>query len=372
MTRIHLENVCVDFPLFNTSRRPFGITFLDKTVGALLTGLSGKKSKVRALDQISIRLQKGDKLGLIGHNGSGKTTLLRVMAGVYPPTDGRIRCEGRIAALLDISLGFDLEASGYDNIRLRALFLGLSKSQIESRMGKIAEFSGLGPYLTLQIRTYSSGMLMRLAFAIATETEPDIILMDEWIGVGDAKFLKQAKDRLEGFIGSSSILVLASHSEELIRSTCNKAILLAQGQILAEGSVDDVFHHYNFFGASHFFDMEEYISLYPDIKNVMALPGTAPWMHFVRYGIFEGRSPGCGIVLKAFENDPTFQRALSAGDGLAAAERIEEIAPFLISFKPPKDWRGVAHLKYPDSFVQSRAYPILSRKDAEKLYPIIK
>ena len=184
--------------------------------------------------------------------------------------------------------------------------------------------------------------------------------MDEWISVGDAKFMDQAKERLENFISTSSIMVLASHSEDLIRSTCNKAILLGQGEVLAQGSVEEVYHHYNFFGSSAFFDMDEYISLHPDLEASMSIPGMAPWMHFIRYGIFEGRSPGCGISLEAFDNDSVFTNAIKTRNGLAAAERIENIAPFLASFVPPKGWRKNKELNYPNEFIEKEGHPLIS------------
>jgi hypothetical protein len=211
-------------------------------------------------------------------------------------------------------------------------------------------------------------MLMRLAFAIATEIQPDIILMDEWIGVGDSSFMEQAKQRLESFIDRSSILVLASHSEDLIRSTCNKAILLGQGQVLAEGSVDHVFNHYNFFGSSNFFDMEEYTALHPDLKNALDVPGMAPWMHFIKYGVFEGRSPGFGIDLEAFEEDKVFKHAVSIGDGLAAADRIEQIAPFLASFKPSSKWKENTSITYPVDFIPSKKHPLIPYNDLRKTH----
>jgi len=338
---------------------------MQKLIGGRLSK-SKRTANVRALDNVTLTLKDGDRLGLIGHNGAGKTTLLRTLAGVYPPSSGTISQIGKIAPLFDISLGFDMESSGHENILLRGLFLGLSKSQITSSIDNISDFTGLGAYLEMPLRTYSSGMLMRLAFAIATEIQPDIILMDEWIGVGDSQFLNQATKRLESFIDQSSILVLASHSEGLIRSTCNKAILLGQGQVLAEGTVDNVFEHYNFFGSSNFFDMEEYITLHPDLKESMDVPGMAPWMHFIKYGIFEGRSPGFGIDLQAFEYDKVFKYAISQGDGLAAAERIEQIAPFLKSFNPSSKWRPNNNVSYPTDFVPTENHPLITLQDAEQ------
>ena len=367
MTHIELKDVCIDFPIPKSKQNAGLKRAVKHTIGGKFKSSVGV-SYLRALDKINLQLSDGDRVGLVGHNGAGKTTLLRVLAGVYPPSHGPIRCSGKIASLLDISLGFDLEASGYENIFLRGLYLGLSKQKISECMDKISNFTNLGNYLSMPLRTYSSGMLMRLAFAITTEVEPDIILMDEWISVGDAKFMEQAKERLESFIKTSSIMVLASHSQDLIRSTCNKAILLGQGEVLAQGSVEEVYHHYNFFGSSAFFDMDEYISIHPDLEASMSIPGMAPWMHFIRYGIFEGRSPGCGISLEAFDNDPIFSNALRARNGLAAAERIENIAPFLVSFVPPKGWRQNRDLSYPDEFIETDGFPLISIEESLAKY----
>ena len=367
--QIILENVSIDFPIIDAKARSISNGLLQKVIGGRLSS-SKRTINVRALDNISLSFETGDRVGLIGHNGAGKTTLLRTLAGVYPPSSGRLYQHGKIAPLFDISLGFDMESTGHENILLRGLFLGLSKSEIINSVDDIANFTGLGNYLEMPLRTYSSGMLMRLAFAIATEIQPDIILMDEWIGVGDSSFMEQAKHRLENFINKSSILVLASHSEDLIRSTCNKAVLLGQGQILAEGSTNDVFHHYNFFGSSSFFDVEEYTTLHPDLKDAMNVPGMAPWMHFIKYGIFEGRSPGFGISLKAFAQDKIFNNALAIKDGLVAADRVDQIAPFLMSFNPSKNWRPNSNISYPTDFISSADHPIITRKQAEKLYHI--
>ncbi len=367
MAYIELKDVCIDFPIPKSkSNLDLGRSVKHTIGGKFKSNVSA--SSIRALDKITLNLRNGDRVGLVGHNGAGKTTLLRVLAGVYPPTNGEIRSDGRIASLLDISLGFDLEASGHENIFLRGLYLGLSKQQISECMDKISNFTNLGSYLSMPLRTYSSGMLMRLAFAITTEVDPDIILMDEWISVGDAKFMEQAKERLESFISTSSIMVLASHSEALIRSTCNKAILLGQGEVLAQGSVEEVYHHYNFFGSSAFFDIDEYVSIHPDLEASMSVPGMAPWMHFIRYGIFEGRSPGCGISLEAFDNDAVFTNALEARNGLAAAERIEDIAPFLVSFIPPRGWRQKKNLNYPDEFIETDGHPLISIEESLAKY----
>jgi ABC-2 type transport system ATP-binding protein/lipopolysaccharide transport system ATP-binding protein len=183
-------------------------------------------------------------VGLVGHNGAGKTTLLRVLAGIYEPTIGKAKISGHAAPLFDVALGMDPESTGYENIVLRGLFLGLSKSEIDARVDEIAEFTELGSFLELPIRTYSAGMRMRLAFAVSTSIEPDILLLDEGIGAGDAAFLEKASRRLKEFTEKAAIIVLASHSEALITQMCDKAVLMEHGKILRVGETEDVLEHY--------------------------------------------------------------------------------------------------------------------------------
>jgi lipopolysaccharide transport system ATP-binding protein len=171
----------------------------------------------------------GDRLGLVGHNGSGKTTLLRALSGAYEPDEGAIEVQGHIAALLDLNLGIDPSATGYDNIRLRGRIAGLSAREVDARMDEIADFSGLGPFLAMPVKTYSAGMQARLAFAAATAVEADVLLMDEWIAVGDADFQKIAHKRLLKLVERAGILVLASHDTDLLRLYCNKVMRMEGG-----------------------------------------------------------------------------------------------------------------------------------------------
>lgn len=171
-------------------------------------------------------------MGLSGHNGSGKSTLLRVLAGVYEPTSGSIDVRGRIASLLDISIGMDGESSGIENIYLRGILLGLSKKEIQRKVDEIVDFSELGDFIDLPIRTYSSGMWMRLAFSIATSIDADILLMDEWLSVGDADFVKKAEERLRHIVKKTPIIVIASHSLEVLNEVCNRRITLEGGRIV--------------------------------------------------------------------------------------------------------------------------------------------
>jgi lipopolysaccharide transport system ATP-binding protein len=181
---------------------------------------------VKALNNISLQLKDGDRLGVMGPNGAGKSTLLRTLAGVYHPTSGSIDVSGSIASLIDISLGMDSEATGYENIRMRAIMMGMKLKEIKTIEEEIAEFTELGKFLELPIRTYSTGMHMRLGFAVSTTVPADIILMDEWLSVGDSDFLIKAEKRLHDYIQKSSILVFASHSEDLISKLTNQILRL--------------------------------------------------------------------------------------------------------------------------------------------------
>ena len=198
------------------------------SVGGKLGSHAGV-ADVTALQDVNLQLKAGDRLGLIGHNGSGKTTLLRTLSGAYEPDEGTVEVQGRIASLLDLSLGIDPQATGYDNIRLRGRIAGLSSREIEARMDEIAEFTGLGPFLAMPVKTYSAGMQGRLGFAAATAVDADVLLMDEWIAVGDAEFQKLAHKRLLKLVERAGILVLASHEVGLLKLYCNKVMRLESG-----------------------------------------------------------------------------------------------------------------------------------------------
>jgi ABC-2 type transport system ATP-binding protein/lipopolysaccharide transport system ATP-binding protein len=243
---IRLDNVVVSFPIYDQSSRSLKKRIFSATTGGRIesNSQSGKISVVQALDGVTLSFDHGDRVGLVGHNGAGKTTLLRVLAGIYEPTIGTARIEGHAAPLFDVSLGMDPESTGYENIVLRGLFLGLSHKEIESRVDEIAEFTELGNFLNLPIRTYSTGMRMRLAFAVSTSIEPDILLLDEGIGAGDAAFLDKANKRLKDFTKKAAIIVLASHSEGLIRQMCDKAILMEHGKVVRQGPTEEILDFY--------------------------------------------------------------------------------------------------------------------------------
>jgi lipopolysaccharide transport system ATP-binding protein len=221
MASIHLQNVSVEIPVFSNNSRSIKNSFLKK--------FSNEKNliqSVTALNSVNLDLKNGDRLGVMGPNGSGKSTLLRTIAGVYQPTSGSIKVQGRIVSLIDISLGMEMEATGIENIRMRGIMMGMKLKQIKLIEEDIADFTELGKFLELPVRTYSTGMYMRLGFAVSTFIPADIILMDEWLSVGDSNFLIKAEKRLKDFIKNSSILVIASHSEELISKLTSQTLHL--------------------------------------------------------------------------------------------------------------------------------------------------
>jgi ABC-2 type transport system ATP-binding protein len=245
MASIALRDVSVDFPIYQGSSRSLKKSLLRAGTGGGIARDAANRVCVQALKNITLDIRHGDRIGLIGANGAGKTTLLRVLAGVYEPTTGDISSDGHISPLFDVGLGLNPDATGYDNIYLRGLYMGLPPKVIRAHIAEIAAFSELGDYLSMPVRTYSAGMTLRLAFGAATCVDPEILLMDEWLLAGDAQFLDKARQRLEAFVSRSSILVLASHSEPILREWCNKAIFLNRGNVEAFGDIDMVFDAYH-------------------------------------------------------------------------------------------------------------------------------
>jgi ABC-2 type transport system ATP-binding protein/lipopolysaccharide transport system ATP-binding protein len=241
MTFINLENVTVDFTIYGANKS-FRTELLQRATGGFIRRVEGRKPRVtiRALDSINLNLEHGDRLALVGHNGAGKSTLLKIFAGIYEPTAGRISSEGRISPLFNLAPGWDPEDSGYENITNCGLYFGMSADEIRAKTPEIAEVSGLGSYLDLPTRTYSAGMITRLAFAIATSIDPGILILDEGLSAGDASFAAVAKDRIDKLLMRSSILIMASHSLGMLKDWCNKGILLEHGQIVHSGPVADV------------------------------------------------------------------------------------------------------------------------------------
>lgn len=235
MALVEFKNVSVDFPIYNANSRSIKNRLLQIATGGQLDADDQGLVVVHALDNISFTLKDGDRVALLGHNGAGKSTLLRVLSHVYIPTSGDVRIKGSIGSLIDISLGIDFEFTGRENAYFRGRLLGLSKAKIQSKMDEIAEFSGLGDFFEMPLRTYSSGMQMRLAFSVSTILSPNILLMDEWLAVGDENFKYKAEERLKNLVKSTHILVIATHSQELLEHTCNRAIWLEHGKIKMDG-----------------------------------------------------------------------------------------------------------------------------------------
>lgn len=258
MLSITAENVHVEFPIYDhynrSLRHSLGLGVIAKGINRFTTrklnvgGQIGKDRKgkviIKALDGVSFSIKEGERVALLGHNGSGKTTLLRTIAGIYEPVSGDLRTSGRVIPLFDLQLGMDHDATGLENIWLRGKMLNLSTTQIQDALEDVAEFTELGDYLYMPIRTYSQGMLVRLAFGVSTAIAPDILILDEMIGAGDAAFLDRANRRLRSFISQTGILVIASHSTEVLRKWCNKGMLLEHGKMLAYGDIEDVIELY--------------------------------------------------------------------------------------------------------------------------------
>lgn len=242
MSSITAHAIGLDFPVVPLSSRSFR-NFAVRTasrVGGNMTRSGSDIEVVRALDGIDLRLRDGDRLALVGPNGAGKTTLIRTLAGIYEPTHGALEVVGTRVPMFDIGLGLDEESTGYENIYIRGLILGLSAREIDAKVEEVAEYSELGKYLEMPIRTYSEGMRLRLFFAIAVAVEGDVILMDEWIAVGDAAFRRKTHERLREKVYRSGIVVLASHDTSLLREICNLGLFLEGGRVRRFGPLDDV------------------------------------------------------------------------------------------------------------------------------------
>ncbi|MCD6364400.1 MAG: ABC transporter ATP-binding protein [Planctomycetes bacterium] len=199
---------------------------------------------VHAVRHVSLTVGEGERVGIIGPNGAGKTSLLRAIAGIYPIQSGTIDVSGRVHPLFDLNLGFEDDATGWENIYYRGLLMGESPSVIKAKADEIARFADLGEFIEYPVRSYSAGMRIRLAFAVSTAFAGEVLLLDEVIGAGDAGFFAKAKRRLRELIARASILLLVSHDLESLRGLCNRAICLHQGEIVADGPVEDTVHYY--------------------------------------------------------------------------------------------------------------------------------
>lgn len=244
MAKINFTDVSVEFPIFNAKGRSFTSRMLQIATGGKLDSDVQGHVTVKALDGISFEINEGERVGLLGHNGAGKSTLLRVLSRAYVPEKGKADIQGGIGSLIDIALGINPEATGVENVYLRAALLGLPKTLVREKIEEIRSFSELGNFLEMPVRTYSTGMHLRLAFAVSTLVSPEILLMDEWLSVGDQEFKQKAEQRLASMVSKSKILVIASHDRSLIEATCNRAIWLEHGKIVRDGSAKEVAAEY--------------------------------------------------------------------------------------------------------------------------------
>jgi len=237
---VFLRDVSVEFPIYSGGSRSLKKMLLHSTTQGNLARDASDRITVLALNGITLDINHGDRLAIIGANGAGKSTLLKVLAGIYAPTGGRMHAEGRVSALLTASVGLNPDATGRENIIIRGMYMDVHPRDMRAHVDEIADFTELGSFIDMPVRTYSSGMMVRLCFAVATSLRPEILLMDEWLAAGDAAFLHKARQRMEDFVAGTSILVLASHAMPLLEEWCNRAILLDQGRIVASGGVKEI------------------------------------------------------------------------------------------------------------------------------------
>jgi ABC-type polysaccharide/polyol phosphate transport system ATPase subunit len=240
MAFTRLRDVSVEFPIYSGGSRSLRKSLLLSAIKGNLGKDARDRISVRALSNLNLDIGHGERLALIGANGAGKSTLLKVLAGIYQPTRGRIQSVGRVSALLTSSVGLSPDATGRENIVMGGMYMDIHPREVRAKIDEIVDFTELGYYIDMPVRTYSSGMVIRLCFAVATAFPPEILLMDEWLSAGDAGFLEKARRRMETFVAGSSIVVLASHALPLLREWCTRAVLLEHGRIIADGSVDDV------------------------------------------------------------------------------------------------------------------------------------
>ncbi|WP_100485160.1 galactan export ABC transporter ATP-binding subunit Wzt/RfbE [Mycobacteroides abscessus] len=243
MVSIQTHQAWVEFPIFDAKSRSLKKAFLGKAGGTIGRNESNVVV-IEALRDITLSLKEGDRVGLVGHNGAGKSTLLRLLSGIYEPTRGSSYIKGRVAPVFDLGVGMDPEISGYENIIIRGMFLGQTRKQMQAKVDEIADFTELGEYLSMPLRTYSTGMRVRLAMGVVTSIDPEILLLDEGIGAVDAEFMKKARIRLQQLVERSGMLVFASHSNEFLARLCNTAMWIDHGTIKMSGGIEDVVRAY--------------------------------------------------------------------------------------------------------------------------------
>lgn len=244
MSYISLKNVGVDIPIYNANTRSLKRKLFKAATGGVLDRDKSGLVVVRALRDINLELQLGDRVGIVGHNGAGKSSLLRVLSGVYKPTSGQVTIQGHAVSLIDMSLGIDPEATGRENIFIRAALLGMQKKKIKAQLDEIIDFSEIGDFIDMPVRTYSSGMHLRLAFSVATVIRPEILIMDEWLSVGDESFKQKAELRMQELVEATGVMVIASHSQELIKKVCNRVVWLEHGCLRKQGLPYEICEEY--------------------------------------------------------------------------------------------------------------------------------
>jgi lipopolysaccharide transport system ATP-binding protein len=231
VSSIRFRDCSLQLPIYGTINRSLKGAMMASATGGKIASASRHVTVVQALKDINLEFAPGDRVALVGHNGAGKTSLLRLIAGIYEPTAGRVDVSGRVSSFTNLGLGMDLEATGRENIVLCGLMFGMDIEQIRERTPRIGEFSGLGDFLDMPVRTYSSGMTMRLVFSIVTSVPAEIIVMDEWLSVGDAEFTVMAERRLQELVDAASILVLATHDESVVKKLCNLVVRMEHGEV---------------------------------------------------------------------------------------------------------------------------------------------
>lgn len=236
---VSLSSIELSYPIYSMKAHSLRNTLVNMAVGGSLLKDGRDVIHVRALDKVNFELYQGDRLGIIGHNGAGKTTLLKVLAGIFEPDRGHMQINGRVTSMIDVNIGLDSSLTGRENIMAMGRMRGYHTKQIIAKIPEITEFSELGSYIELPVKTYSAGMLSRLVFAVATSLDPDVLLLDEWIGAGDAAFHEKAAQRMTDILERARVLVLATHNIHLLTQVCNKVLVLDGGKQAFFGSTED-------------------------------------------------------------------------------------------------------------------------------------
>ena len=236
---VRLDNVTLDYYVYSVRAQSLRNAVFNLAVGGRLYKDQGDVTVVRAVENVSFDLKEGDRLGLVGHNGSGKTTLLKVIAGVYHPARGRVDVQGSLTSMIAAGAGIDIEATGLQNIRKIGQMRLIPNKVIDESIGRIVEFSGLGDFVRLPVKTFSAGMSARLMFACATEFEADILVLDEWLSAGDADFHHKASTRMYSFVEKAKIMVLGTHDFGMVERVCNKVCVMDAGRMAFYGPTEE-------------------------------------------------------------------------------------------------------------------------------------